>query len=198
MQAGKLATYQDLLALPEGERAEIIGGVIVTPPSPLPRHGRAQRVVGRIIGGAFDDDDGKGGPGGWWILPEVDVQLGAHDVVKPDIAGWRRERLPAPWDMRPIEVVPDWICEVLSPSNSADDRVRKRNLYARYGVAFYWLLDPMERTLEALRLDPSGKVWVETGSYDDASIARVAPFDAIELEVRSFFPPPPAATPPPR
>jgi len=101
MQAGKLATYDDLLALPEGQRAEVIGGAMITPTSPLPRHGRAQRVVGRIIGGAFDDDDGLGGPGGWWILPEFDARLSPHDIVKPDIAGWRRERLPDPWDIQP-------------------------------------------------------------------------------------------------
>jgi len=189
MQAGKRATYDGLLALPEGQHAEIIGGVIVHPPSPLPRHGRAQRVLGRILGGAFDDDDGRGGPGGWWILPEVDVRLGPHDIVRPDIAGWHRDRLPDPWDVRPIDVVPDWICEVLSPSNVADDRVRKRRLYAEHAVPYYWLLDPSARTLEALRLDAPTGAWVEVGSYDDASVARIAPFEAIEIEVGRFFPP---------
>jgi Uma2 family endonuclease len=189
MQAGKLATYEDLLAMREGDRAEIIDGAIVSPPPPLPRHGRAQRVVGRVIGGAFDDDDGEGGPGGWWILPEVDVRLSAHDIVRPDVAGWRRERLPDPWDLRPLDVVPDWICEVLSPSNVADDRVRKRRLYALHGVASYWLLDPLERTLEALRLDVGSAAWIEIGSYDDTSVARIAPFDAIEIDVSRFFPP---------
>jgi Uma2 family endonuclease len=188
--AKKLATYDDLLELPEGHRAEIIAGIVVSPPSPLPKHGRAQRVLGRLIGGPFDDDDGRGGPGGWWILPEVDVRFTPHDIVKPDLAGWRRERLASPWDMRPIDVVPDWICEILSPSNIADDRVRKRQLYAEHDVAFYWLLDPQARTLEALRLE--SKIWVEVGSYDDASIARVAPFDAIEIEVGRFFPPEPS------
>lgn len=187
--APKPATYDDLLALPEGTRAEVLGGVLVTPPSPLPRHGRAQRVLGRIVGGPFDDDDGRGGPGGWWIVPEVDVRLSPHDIVRPDVAGWRRERLIDPWDTRPIDVVPDWICEILSPSNVADDRVRKRRVYAAHGVAFYWLLDPTERTLEALRLDPSSKAWIEIGSYDDASVARIAPFEAIEIEVSRFFPP---------
>lgn len=187
MQAGKLATYEDLLAIPDEERAEIIGGRIVALPPPLPRHGRAQRVVGSVIGKRFDDDDGQGGPGGWWILPEVDVQLSPHDVVRPDVAGWRRERLPNPWDMRPVDIVPDWICEILSRSNAAHDRVRKRELYARYSVSFYWLLDPMERTLEALRLDAN--TWQEIGSYGDGSIARIAPFDAIEIDVPRFFPP---------
>ena len=189
MQAGRLATYEDLLALPDDQRGEVVGGVLVTPPSPLPRHGRAQRVVGRIIGGAFDDDDGRGGPGGWWILPEVDARLSPHDIVRPDVAGWRRERLADPWDLRPIETVPDWICEDLSPSNVADDRVRKRRLYAEHAVPFYWLLDPTARTLEALRRDAGTGAWHEVGSYDDASVARIAPFEGIEIEVGRFFPP---------
>lgn len=187
--ANRLATYEDLLALPEGTRGEVIAGVVVAPPSPLPKHGRAQGVVGRIIGGPFDYDDGRGGPGGWWILPEVDVRFTRHDIVKPDLSGWRRERLVEPWEVRPIDVVPDWVCEILSPSNAADDRVRKRRLYAEHGVAFYWLLDPGARTLEALRLDPASKAWIEVGSYDDASLARVAPFEAVEIEVTRFFPP---------
>jgi Uma2 family endonuclease len=187
--ARKLATYDHLLALPEGERAEILEGVLVTPPAPLPRHALAQRTTARFIGGPFDDDDGRGGPGGWWILLEVDVRLGPNDVVRPDLAGWRRDRLPSPWDMRPIDVTPDWVCEITSPSNASNDRVKKRRLYAAHAVPYYWIVDPEERTLEALRFDTTSHVWIETGSYDDESIARIAPFEAIELEVGRLFPP---------
>ncbi len=187
--ARRLATYEDLLALPEDVHAEVIDGVIVTPPAPLPRHGLAQRALGRYIGGPFHDDDGRGGPGGWWILPEVDIRFEAHQILRPDLAGWKRERLPHPWDLRPIEVVPDWVCEVLSPSNQSSDRVKKRNIYAAHRVAFYWIVDPAERTLEALRLDADGKHWIEEGVFDDTAVARVAPFDAIELDVARLFPP---------
>ena len=187
--ARKPATYDELLALPEGERAEILEGVLVTPPAPLPRHALAQRTTARFIGGPFDDDDGRGGPGGWWILLEVDVRLGPNDFVRPDLAGWRRERLPSPWDLRPIDVTPDWVCEITSPSNASNDRVKKRRLYAAHGVPFYWIVDPEERTLEALRFEPTSQVWIETGSNDDTSIARIAPFEAIELEVGRLFPP---------
>ena len=187
--ARRLATYADLLSLPEGTRGEVLDGLVVIPPAPLPRHARAQRTLGRFLGGPFDDDDGRGGPGGWWILAEVDVRLSAHDVVRPDVVGWVRERLPNPWDERPIDVVPDWICEIASPSNVAQDRVRKRALYARTGVSYYWLVDPEARTLEALRLDRALGAWVEVGAYDDASIARIAPFEAVELEVNRLFPP---------
>lgn len=188
MQARALATYEDLCALPEGTPGEIVAGELHLSPSPRPRHSRTQRALGSFIGRPFDDDDGHGGPGGWWILTEVDVRLSPHDIVRPDLAGWRRERLGAdPWDTLPIDVVPDWICEVLSPGNAAHDRVTKRRLYARHRVPYYWLVDPQTRTLEALRLD--GELWVETGSWGEGDVARVEPFDAIELDVARLFVP---------
>jgi Uma2 family endonuclease len=182
--AHKPATYADLLALPEDVKAEILGGTIVTSPAPLPRHSRVQGALRRFIGGPFDDDDGYGGPGGWWIFVEVDVELAPHDVVRPDLAGWRRTRLPQP-DHRPIRVVPDWMCEIASPSTAARDRVAKRNLYARHGVAHYWLVDPEARTLEALALRDG--VWVDAGTFDETALARIPPFEAVELPVGRLF-----------
>jgi Uma2 family endonuclease len=181
------ATYADLASLPEGVRAEIFDGVVETQPAPLPRHSNAQRVLGARIGGPFQDDDGRGGPGGWWIFPDVDVQLPSGDVVRPDLAGWRRDRLPDPGDIQPIAVVPDWVCEIVSPTPTSRrrDRVKKRHLYAQAGVAFYWLVDPDDRTLEALALRDGG--WFEVGVYDDTAVVRIAPFDAIELEVGRLF-----------
>jgi Uma2 family endonuclease len=183
----KRATYADLFSLADGVKAEIIAGTIVVLPPTFPRHAKAQGALGTFLGGPFDDDDGRGGPGGWWVFREVDIELAAHDVVRPDVAGWRRERLVEPWDQRPIETPPDWICEVLSPSNVAYDRVTKRELYATHGVPFYWLVDPEARTLEALRLREG--VWVDAGAFDDTAVARVPPFEAIELEVGRLFPP---------
>lgn len=185
--ARKLATYADLQALPGDARFEILDGAIVAQAAALPRHSNVQGELARHIGGPFHGDGMQGGPGGWWILLEVDVELSLHQVVRPDVAGWRRERLPNPWDLRPITVPPDWICEVLSPSNAAHDRVRKLRLYAQYGVSFYWIIDPVEGTLEALRLGESG--WANFSAYDGESIARIAPFDAVELEVGRLFPP---------
>lgn len=183
----RLATYDDLLALPEDVKAEVIHGSVVTLPSALPRHSNVQRALASFIGRPFHDDDGRGGPGGWWILLEVDVRLSTHDVVRPDLAGWRRERLVAPWDQRPIDTPPDWICEVVSPSNAAHDRITKRRLYAEHGVPFYWLIDPKERTVEALRLRDG--IWEDAGSFDDTAMARIPPFEAVELEVGRLFPP---------
>ena len=191
--AGKRARYDDLAALPEDARAEILAGSIVTLPAPRPRHSRVQRTLGRFVGGPYDDDDGFGGPGGWWIFLEVDIALGTDDVVRPDLAGWRRERLPRP-DERPMGVVPDWVCEVLSPSTAARDRGYKRDLYAHHGVDWYWLVDPVARTLEALEL--RDRRWLIAATHDDTAIARIPPFDAVELPVGRLFLPRDADPPP--
>jgi Uma2 family endonuclease len=188
--ARKLATYDDLLAYPSEVKAEIFDGEIHIQASTLPGHGRAQLALGRFVGGPFDGD--RRGPGGWWILQEIDVRFDVHNVVRPDVVGWRRARLPDPWDMRPIDVVPDWICEVLSPSTEKVDRVRKQHLYARHGVSHYWLVNPAERVLEAFALDGAQRRLA--GSYDDTALARIPPFDAIELPVEELFPPLPPAS----
>jgi Uma2 family endonuclease len=182
--APKLLTYEALLALDEGVKAEVISGSLEVLRGPLPRHGRAQRVLGSFIGKPFDDDDGLGGPGGWWIFLEVDVQLTEHDIVRPDLSGWRRERLADP-DQRPFTTVPDWVCEILSPSTARRDRVTKRHLYAKHGVRHYWLLDPDTRTLEALELRDG--VWIEVGVYDDTATVRLPPFTEIELPIGRLF-----------
>jgi Uma2 family endonuclease len=186
--AVKRATYADLVTLPDDVRAEIHAGEVVVSPSPTPRHAKAQGAMRRFVGGPYDDDDGHGGPGGWWILLEVDVRFEVNEIVRPDLSGWRRERLDDPWDKRPIDVVPDWVCEVLSQSNAATDRVRKRQLYARHGVTHYWIVDPMARTLEAMTLQDGA--WLEVGSYTDGSVAHIEPFHEIELDIARLFPPP--------
>lgn len=151
-----------------------------------------QRTLGRFVGGPYHDDDGEGGPGGWWIFVEVDIELGAHDIVRPDLAGWRRERLEDP-DQRPLRVAPDWVCEILSPSTSQIDRTVKKRLYAASGVSFYWIVDPDARTLEAWTLRDS--VWVDVGSWADGERARIAPFEAVELAIGRLFLPKPKTPP---
>lgn len=183
--AAKLATYGDLLHLPEDVRAEILGGAIVTTPAPLPKHSQAQGALRRFLGGPFHDDDGFGGPGGWWIFQEVDIQLGTHDVVRPDLAGWRRHRLPDPGNVRPIEVPPDWVCEVLSPSTAARDRVTKSQLYNAHGVGHYWIVDVESRTIEAFELN-AGR-WLLSGTFGENDAARIPPFEEVELQVGRLF-----------
>jgi Uma2 family endonuclease len=189
--ARKLATYEDLLGLATDLHAEVLGGSIVTAPAPLPRHAFvASSLVGEI-GSPFGRGRG-GGPGGWWILPEVDVRLGPHDIVRPDLSGWRRERLPAPWGTRPIDVAPDWVCEILSPSSAQLDTVTKAHLYAATGIRHYWLVDPAARTLEARVLRE--RQWLVLESFSANDRARIEPFEAIELELGLISPPEPAAS----
>jgi len=183
-----LATFADLAALGDGAYHEILAGQLVQKATPLPEHGLAQSALSRFIGGPFHHDDGHGGPGGWWILTEVEVELAEHEVVRPDVVGWRRQRLPAPWGQRPLRVVPDWVCEVLSPSDERRDRVYKASLYARSGVGYYWLVAPRERLIEAFQLQAGA--WLRLGAWQDTERARIAPFEAIELDLSRLFPPP--------
>jgi hypothetical protein len=186
--ARKLATYADLERYPEQVHAEIVSGDIYVVPSGLPRHGRSASGVIVSIAGPFDVD--PKGPGGWWILTEIDVELTPHDIVRPDVSGWRRERVPFISDELPVRIRPDWICEVTSPSNVRHDRLTKASLYASQGVPFYWIVDPEARVLEAFEL--SDERWLRLGAWSDGDTARIRPFDAVALDVGTlFFPPRP-------
>jgi Uma2 family endonuclease len=187
--AYKLATYEDLVRLPDGVRAELCEGSIEVQPSAAMKHSRSQGYLRGSIGRGFDDDDGFGGPGGWWIALPVDIRFTPLTVLRPDLAGWRRDRLVDPWDTLPIDTVPDWICEVVSPSSVARDRVTKRRIYLEHAVPYYWICDPDSRTLEVLRRDDALNAWVEQGVYSDGDCVRLPPFEALELEVTRLFPP---------
>jgi Uma2 family endonuclease len=172
------ATYEDLLAVPETMVAEIIDGELFTAPRPAVRHARAASRLGIELGGPFDR--GKGGPGGWLILHEPELHLHA-DVLVPDIAGWRRERMPELPETAALEVAPDWLCEVLSPSTQGIDRVEKMAAYAREGVPWIWLVDPIARTLEVFHLE-NGKWVLRSSARGDAAV-RAEPFESFELEL---------------
>jgi hypothetical protein len=127
------------------------------------------------------------GPGGWWLVLEPDVELESHEIVAPDVAGWRRSSMPEFPSERPIRMRPDWVCEVASPSNRWRDRGRKADLYLRFGIPHYWIVDPDERTLEAYAARDGA--WVRLGAWTDGDFPRIPPFDAIELDVGGLFPP---------
>jgi Uma2 family endonuclease len=133
------ATYEDLLNVPDHLVAEILDGDLYTTPRPAPRHADASSGSGAALRGPFDR--GRGGPGGWRILDEPEWHL-ASDVLVPDLAGWRRERLPRLPEEAFFSLAPDWICEVLSPATAAIDRVKKLSIYGREGVPHAWLVDP--------------------------------------------------------
>jgi Uma2 family endonuclease len=180
--AKRRATYEDLLAVPDHLVAEIINGALVTMPRPASRHARAASALGGELYGPFDR--GRGGPGGWIILDEPELHLHG-DILVPDLAGWRRERMPELPDAAAFELSPDWVCEVLSPSTAATDRAEKMPIYAREGVANAWLLDPLARTLEACRLEQG--LWVILGTWRDDARVRAEPFAELELELGGLW-----------
>lgn len=174
----RFATYDDLLKVPEHLVAEIINSRLVTHPRLAPRHARSSSMLGGKLTGPFDE--GHDGPGGWWILDEPELHLGSH-VLVPDLAGWRRERLPRLPDTAWFELAPDWICEVLSPHTAGVDRAEKLPIYAEHGVAHAWLIDPILRTLECLE-NQDGRWLLLTTLRDGASVSQ-PPFDAITFDL---------------
>jgi Uma2 family endonuclease len=186
----KRATYDDLLQVPDNLVAEILDGELHTSPRPTAPHALATSVLGSELGPPFHR--GRGGPGGWWILDEPELHMGA-DVLVPDLAGWRRERLPAIPDAAFFTLAPDWACEVLSPSTERLDRVRKLPVYARESVKHVWLVNPTARTLEVLRLE--GGRWVVAATHGGDDPVRAEPFDAIELDMGALWGERPPASP---
>jgi Uma2 family endonuclease len=180
------ATYADLEAVPPNKVAELIRGVLHVMPRPAPPHSTASSILGVKLGGPFGLGDG--GPGGWRILDEPELRFpdpdapGEVEALVPDIAGWRRERMPKLPKTAYFELAPDWICEVLSPSTEKIDRDEKMPVYAREGVRHAWLVDPLARTLEVFTLG-SDQRWGRAIVHRDAERVRAVPFDAIEFDL---------------
>jgi Uma2 family endonuclease len=176
----KGATYDDLVRVPDHYVAELFDGDLYVSPRPAAPHSRAATKLAAKLDGPFDFD----GPGGWIFLIETELHLG-NDVIVPDIAGWRRERLPAVPDEPYLTLAPDWVCEVLSPSTERIDRGPKLRIYAREGVADAWLVNPSRQTLEVLGLE-AGRLEPHEVHHGNANV-RARPFDAIELELRALW-----------
>ena len=177
------ATYQDVLDAPAHRVAEIVDGTLHTNPRPAAPHSRASSSLGVKIGGPFDYD--RGGPGGWWILDEPELHLG-EDIPVPDLAGWRRERMPTYPDTAYFTLAPDWACEVLSPSTRKLDLHGKRPVYAREHVAHLWLVDPEDRALEAFELRAGEWVLIAAAKDDDS--VSIRPFDAVTFSLGDLWP----------
>ena len=176
------ATYADIEALPDNLVGELLDGELVVSPRPRIRHGIAGSALGMLLGGPFQF--GRGGPGGWWVLDEPELHLGP-DVLVPDLAGWRRERMPSPPDVVGVELPPDWVAEVVSPSTARYDRVVKLRIYARAGVSHAWLLDPAARTLEIF--ERAGPAWTRVGAWMGDEQVRAVPFEAVELALSDLW-----------
>ena len=176
------ATYEDLLAVPDTKVAEIVKGVLYVSPRPAVPHARAASALGSKIGGPFDHD--ARGPGGWVILFEPELHF-RGDVLVPDLAGWRRARMPKIPKGPFIDLAPDWCCEVSSPSTQKLDRAEKMDVYAREGVAHLWIVDPIAKILDCYRLEH--EKWLRVGTWRDDDKARIEPFDAIELDLAAMW-----------
>jgi Uma2 family endonuclease len=182
-----LATARDLLALPEDYRAEIVRGSIVQKAAPTFEHGFTQLKLGARLDG-FNGGGGEGGgQGGWWIVTEADIELDTHEVYRPDLCGWRRESMQKVPAERPIHVRPDWVCEILSKSNSHVDMGPKMRTYHRCKVPHYWVVDPLEATLFVYRWNADAYLHLLTAHRGEQ--VRAEPFEALELQVGALFAP---------
>lgn len=180
------ATLDDFRAIPEHERFhELIAGELTQKAAPSGEHGDAQAGVVAAVRPSFQRRGDGAGLGGWWILTEVELSLETADIVRPDIAGWRREHCPERPTGTPVRARPDWICEVVSPSNATDDTVKKLRLYHRVAIPHYWVVDPRDATLTAMRWSADG--YVTLLRAERAERVRAEPFQAIELAVGTLF-----------
>jgi Uma2 family endonuclease len=178
------AGIAELLAIPEAERRhEVIAGVLVQKEAATGKHGGVQVRISRKLG-PYDRRPGGRWPGGWWFATEVEVLLAPDQIFRPDVVGWRRERLPVLPSEVPIDVRPDWVCEILS-QNKRNDLILKKRAYHRAGVGHYWIVDPVEETLSVNRWHADG--YVEVRVADRQERVRAEPFDAVELVVGVLF-----------
>ncbi len=184
------ATYAELEALPDNVVGEIVNGRLIATPRPAPTHAETSSGLGILLGGPYRY--GIGGPGGWRIIDEPELHLG-DDVLVPDLAGWRLERMPDLPSTPFFDLAPDWICEVLSPSTERIDRGDKLAIYRREGVPHVWLVNPLSQTLEVLRLAEDGYLLVAV--HTAAEVVRAPPFDAVQLDLGLLFGAPPSADP---
>ena len=177
------ATYQDVLDAPPHIVAEVVNGTLYTNPRPGTLQTNARTGLGGLLSETFRY--GRGGPGGWWILNEPELHLG-EDILVPDIAGWRRERMPEFPIAAYFTLAPDWVCEVLSPSTRKLDLGGKRAVYAREGISYLWLVDPDARSLEAFQL--YGSEWILIDALFDDALVSLPPFDAITFNLGDLWP----------
>ncbi len=180
------ATIEELLAIPEHERYhEIIDGTLIQRAMPRAPHAKVQIELGTDVNGTYGPRSRGRGPGGWLFMSEAEIVFTPAQVYRPDLAGWRRERMPQIPDEHPIPIRPDWVCEILSPSNKQDDLFTKLRTYQRCQVGHYWIIDPDLQSLCVYRWMPEGYLLVVTAQGDEC--VRAEPFDILEISVADLL-----------
>ena len=177
------ATYRDVLNAPPHMVAEVVEGALHLQPRPASRHALAGSSLSGELVSPFQR--GRGGPGGWWILYEPELHFG-EDILVPDFAGWRRERMPDYPDTPYFTLAPDWVCEILSPSTRKLDLEGKRPIYTREGVGHLWFVDPAARTLEAFV--PHEGAWTPAGRAQNDDPVSFPPFEAVTFCLDALWP----------
>ena len=189
-EPSRKATYQDVLDAPENMVAQLIDGELYLHARPVDPHVRAGmklcfQIELRYGGNLENDSEGEGdGSEEWAIMPEQELRLG-KDVLVPDIAGWRVSKYPRNRANSFSEVVPNWVCEVLSPTTRNFDLGRKSDIYAREGVSHLWIVDPKARTLQASELS-AGK-WFPISTLSDSDRVSVPPFEKLNFSLSRLW-----------
>lgn len=173
-------TWKDIMHMPEKEMPEIVDGKPYYRAAPRFRHGMPAMEIGAVLAPLR-----RRHQGGWWIAADVDIRLAPDSIVRPDLCGYRKDRVPEPPEAWPLDVVPDWVCEILSPSNAGYDRRIKGTLYAQAAIPWFWLIHPQERTVEVMEL--CANHWILRGCYTDGDQLALPPFDDCVIEVTQLF-----------
>lgn len=182
----QVATLEDLVAIPEEERwHEILDGELTQRAMPTPKHGAAQSGILLSVGPFRRRRGDPTRPGGWWFATEVEIEFAPHQVLRPDVAGWRRERVPEPPEGWPCRARPDWVAEVLSKGSERQDLLTKMGIYHAFEVPHYWILDPDQGRLRVHRWQPQGYAIVLDARRGER--VRAEPFEALELSVTGLF-----------
>ena len=182
--ARKKATIDDLLAMPEDGRYELIDGQIVPREAARFEHSDAQGGTASFMRTYFQRKT-EGPTGGWWIGTEAEVAYDGGQCYLHDLAGWRRDRVPEKPSGRPVAIVPDWVCEILSPSNWRHDTVTKFDVCFQHRVKHYWMMDVEHRVLTVFKWHPEG--WLRIMATGPGERARLEPFESVEFEVAVLF-----------
>lgn len=175
--ADRIATYDDLVNVPDNMVGEILSGSLVTHPRPSPKHSLAASAIGALLFTNFQSSENTDG---WWILDEPECHLAA-DVVVPDIAGWRKATMPVLPETAWFDIPPDWVCEILSPATAKYDRGVKREIYAREKISYYWIVDPVERLIEVFAWQ-NGR-WILEMAVTDEQTVHLPPFEQLPFDL---------------